>query len=247
MGKAESFGGAVLQFVHEAYTCNLRPELKYFNHELFNQFNPDINGYVLIFFVPPPFTLLPDSETILTELKKFITFAAVDFTPPQIEIVASEVSGRSGGVPFASELSSTPDCSVTYLDNDRLSIYSFHSGWIEYIHGLVNGIITGPNGEFPKDLLPDEFGNIKNGLDYVGSFFIVKYNPSMDKIVYVSKCTGVWPRTTPSKELIGQRTSNELVTLPYQYKVTKFEEALSNNHPIWMELEKKVLSVFGDV
>ena len=229
---------SILSFMNDAYYCNLRPEMKYFNRQLFTKFDPDINGYTLVFFIPPPFKLLPSGiNSLLESVSKLMTFAAVDFSTPQIQVTSTTVSPHTGGLPFAIGVEPSQQCSITFIDNIDLSIYSFHSGWIEFIEGVTRGLIpSGGKGSFLSSLLPNDEGIITDGLDYAGSFFIVKYNPSMDEIRYIGKCTGVFPQTTPSKELIGQRSSNELVTLPYTYYISRFEEALDSHHPIWGEL-----------
>lgn len=251
---ASSFGGQLLSFVHEAYTSfclsgegeiDNSSVMKYFNNQLFKYFQPDINGYILVFFVPPPFTLLNKADRDkLKGIQKFMTFAAIDFTPPTIEVTSSNVATRSGGMPFATEVSSTNQISVTYLDNKDLSIFAFHSGWIEYIRGMLDGVIpdVAPDS-FPKNLLPDDDGIIEDGIDYIGSLFIVKYDPSMQQIKYIGKCTGIYPQNSSPKEIIGQRSTNELSTLPITYNCVYYEETLQSTHPIWTEF-KQVISVF---
>ena len=252
---SSSFGGSVSQFVHNAYTCFVKaepgeidssPVMKYFNNMLFKNFQPDITGYTLVFFVPPVFKLLgPDAESTLKSIQKFMTFAAIDFTPPTIEIASSVVAARSGGMPFATEVSATQQCSITYLDNSSLSIYSFHSGWVEYIKGMLEGIIPATEPDtFPKELLPDDDGKVSHGIDYTGSAFIVKYDPSMQGIRYLGKCTGIYPQNISSKEILGSRTTNELTTIPITYNCVHYEETLQSHHPIWEEL-KSLIAIFG--
>lgn len=252
---ASSFGGTVSQFVHNAYTCFVKqsegemdssPVMKYFNNMLFKYFQPDINGYTLVFFVPPTFILLgKDAENILKSVQKFMTFAAVDFTPPSIEVASSVVAPRSGGMPFATEISPTAQCSITYLDNSSLSIYSFHAGWIEYIKGMLEGIIPDIEPDsFPKELLPDDDGKVSHGIDYTGSAFVVKYDPSMQGIRYIGKCTGIYPQGISAKEILGSRAANELTTIPITYNCTYYEETLQSSHPIWDEL-KSLIAIFG--
>jgi hypothetical protein len=247
MATSSSFGDFSFTFIEDPTITGLRPEMKYFNTQLFKEYSPDLTGYVLIFFIPPPFTMLPSGRMwkILSSIRKFATFAAVDFTPPQNSITSTTVSPRVGGLPFAMEAGPTQQCTVTFLDNNELSIYSFHLGWYEYIRGLLEGLIPKAQpGEFFEmfpNLFPDENGEIEDGLDYAGSFFVVKYDPSMSLIKYVGKATGVFPQNMPSKELIGQRTSNEIVTLPFTYYCSFYDEATSIEHPIWKELKEHLI------
>ena len=225
-----------MSFFSDVYKCNLRPEMRYFNMQLLTEFSPDINGHTLIFFIPPPMKLLPNDKKIYN-LTKFMTFAAVDFTPPQLTIAGTTVNPHSGGYSIAAETSYSQQCSVSFIENNNLNIYTFHSGWYEYIKGVAEGLIPDvqPDG-FPSTMLPNKSGIIEDGLDYVGAFYVVRYDPSMHMILFVGKCTGVFPQGLPSKELIGQRSSNELVTLPYSYYCAFYEEALEEGHPIWNEL-----------
>lgn len=254
MTPPSSFGGPILNFANDVYYTFTTPGegeidnrnvLKYFNNQLFKNFQPDINGYSLIFFVPPPFTCLsPIDLDKMKGIQKFMTFAAIDFSPPTIEVTSSNVAARVGGMPFATEVGTTNQLSITYLDNKDLSIYSFHSGWIDYMKGMLDGLIPDCEPDsFPDDLLPNDDGFINSGLDYAGACYIVKYSPSMQQIKYIGKCTGIYPQSISAKEIIGQRSTNELTTVPIVYSCVYYEETLQSNHPIFGEL-KKLISVF---
>jgi hypothetical protein len=54
-------------------------------------------------------------------------------------------------------------------------------------------------------------------IDYAASAYIVKYRTDLRTISYIGKAIGFFPQTLPSKELLGQRTTNELTTLPFSY------------------------------
>ena len=208
--------------------------IPYLTGQLYFDFYPDITGFTICLFVPPP--LLGATEFVgLNDFKKLICFAAVDFSPPQLQIESERISSRSGGVPYVTEVTPTQQLNVTFIDNSSLIIYNYHLYWTHYIHNILEGYIE-PPGEFINDPNSELYG----GLDYAGSFYFVKFDPSFTEIKFVSKATGVFPQILPSKELIGQRSSNELATLPYSYTCAYYEETLDENHRIFKELESQL-------
>lgn len=213
--------------------------LKYMNSQMFKYFNPDINGYTLVFLVPPPFSCTKNkSDSFITYVKQFVVFAGVDFTPPTRSIESEKANARVGGVPYATEVIPSEQCTVSYIDNHDLDIYNFHLSWSHYIHELLEGFIE------PSDSYLDPNGEHYGAIDYAGSLFTVKFDPDMRTIKYVGKTTGVFPQQLPSKELLGSRSSNELTTLPFTYSCAMYDETMNSAHPIWRELENHVLSAY---
>jgi hypothetical protein len=227
-------GGGILEDV---------PEMMYFNHQLTQAFNPDINGYSLCFMVPPPFKALDaiekyDQEFIDT-FRKLTLFSSVDFNPPQRQIQSEKFAARSGGIPYATEMDISPQCSISYIDNYNLDIFNFHNIWFDFMHEMLLGYI-----EVPSEYLNPE--NFKyGGLDYAGAMFVMKYEPSMQKVRYLGKATGIYPQTLPNKEIIGTRSTNEIPIIPLTYSCAWYEETLDNSHPIWREFEGKIAEYFS--
>jgi hypothetical protein len=219
--------------------------IKYFYQQLYRDFAPDINGYTMVFFVPPDLSgyATKYGQTLYDQTKdsymgivgKIMTFAAVDFTPPQSQVRTENISTRSGSIPIASEVAESETCSITFVDNSNLDIYMFHHIWIEYIREILEGTIA-PNSKYfysveDNVVASSEEANFYNGddygaIDYAASFYIVKYRPDMKTVTFVSKCVGVFPQSLPNKELIGARSSNEIVTLPFTYSCSGYREAL---------------------
>ena len=222
-----------------------------------NQFNPDVNGFVLLFMVPPDLSGYREwlvknvgkkgnlrhlydpnyGGTFMYEVGKLATFCAVDFTPPNSQVNADRITSRTGGMPYATEVMESDTFSVTYIDSTHLDIYHFHHMWIEYIRDILYGWIS------PDDYyLSEEFPII----DYAASFYIVKYLPNMIEPSLIAKCMGCFPQALPTKELIGTRTSNELTTLPFNYFVTSYREAtwMERDHWLFKELEDQILGRF---
>lgn len=212
--------------------------LTYFYQQLYRDFAPDINGYTLVFFIPPHLSgydvltggnhysqIVKDSY--MNTVGKIMTFAAIDFTPPQSQIRSENISLRSGAVPIASEVSETDTCSITFVDNRQLDIYMFHHIWVEYIREILEGTIEPDASYYDPEYSAESGGATKYGcIDYAASFYIVKYRPDMQTVTFVSKCVGVFPQSLPNKELIGSRTTNEMVTLPFTYSCSGYREAL---------------------
>lgn len=211
----------------------LKYVMMYFNDQLYSSFNPDITGYTLGFFVMPPLLCFDDKEidrNWLFDVEKLITFTAIDFTPPQVQLDGERAKARSGSIPYIGEVSATDQLSVTYIDNFNLDIYTFHVKWKQYIYELLEGLREVHDLYMDYDY-PDLYGSI----DYAASFYIIKCDPSMSLIKYVGKCTGIQPSLIPNKEIIGTRTGNELATFSMTYNCSFYDEALDNKHVIWQE------------
>ena len=242
--------------------------IKYFYQQLYRDFAPDINGYTLIFFVPPHLsgynnddknsTLYgqDNKDSYMNVVGKLMTFAAVDFSPPQSQVRTENITTRSGAIPIASEVSESDTCSITFVDNQFLDIYMFHHIWVEYIREILEGTVepsadyyTPPDDNGSKDdpmwgptssvwgVSGENYGVI----DYAASFYIVKYRPDMKTITFAAKCVGIFPQSLPNKELIGSRTSNEIVTLPFTYSCSGYREA------IYMETDNWIFAELEDI
>jgi hypothetical protein len=191
--------------------------LRHLYKVLYNYFIPDVTGYVLIFMVLPELSGLGNINDSIG-LRKFITFAGVDFTPPVTQISSENYSSRSGKIPFATEIVESEQCSVNYIEAMHLPIYSFHLMWAEYIRNILNGIVV------PDSKYLDENSPLYGHLDYAGSFYVVKFAPDGTTPLYLSKCIGVFPQSLPSKEIIGSRTNIELTMLPLTYYCSAYRE-----------------------
>ncbi len=219
--------------------------LKYFYKNLFKQYNPDINGYNLIFMMPPDLSgwnktrgslySQYGTDSYVHDISKFITFGAIDFTSPTQQVNTEKISSRNGAIPYVTEVSNTDQCSITYIDNSDIDIYHFHHMWIEYMRAVVDGFVE------PADKYMDPNSSNFGAIDYAASIYIVKYVPNLKDIRYISKSIGCFPQTLPSKELIGQRTSNELTTLPFTYFVAGYREATWKEENHWLIQEFKDL------
>ena len=201
--------------------------LRYFYKQLYTEYNPDINGYTLIFMVPPDlsgyrkeFKELYGEFSFFSEVRNFFTFSAVDFTPPNIQVNSEKVSSRSGGIPYATEVTNTDQCSLSFIENSKIDVYHFHKMWLNYIQAIVEGLIS-PSEEYLDRKNIRLFGAI----DYAASLYVVKYLPNLRKILLIGKCIGIFPQALPGKEIFGQRTSNELTTLPINYFCSIYREA----------------------
>ena len=217
--------------------------MQYFNSQLLNEFNPEISGFSFCFIVPPPFLGLSnvgkyDAEYI-NSFKKLTLFSSIDFNPPQRQIQSEKFSARSGGIPYATEMDMTQQTSVSYLENTDLDIFNYHLVWFQYVQEMLLGYIDVPS------IYLDPKEQTYGGLDYAGSLFIVKYDIAMQEVKYVGKATGIYPSTLPNKEILGQRSTSEIVVLPITYVCAWFDETTHNNHPIWDELNSKITEYFS--
>lgn len=233
-------GATLTDYLDVVFNSEETAVVKYFYQQLYRDFAPDINGYTLVFFVPPDLSGYNNvagsslynqinPESYMGTVGKIMTFAAVDFTPPQSQIRTENISTRSGSIPIASEVSESDTFSITFIDNDKLDIYMFHHLWVEYIREILEGRIA-PDIKYylseDDDIKYDYDSDYYGAIDYAASCYIVKYRPDMKTVTYVSKCVGIFPQSLPNKELIGSRASNEIVTLPFTYSCSGFREAI---------------------
>jgi len=219
----------------ESYLLNVNatdlvdnPVLNYFNHILFGakvdgeEFCPDINGYTFIFLLTPylsGYKLKTDILSPMGKITKLVCFLALDFTPPTIQVTASEISARSGALPYGVEVVSSGQLSISFLETSKLEIFGFHKTWITYIEDITRGIIS-PDEEF-----------LTNGeIDYASSAYVIRFKPTKGlewgNIVYVGKATGIFPLNMPDKEVIGRRDSHEITTLPINYACTLYRQQI---------------------
>jgi len=198
-----------------------------------DDYNPDINGYVL-FFLTPPHLSSPDFEGFIgtpDNLKAFFTylntaipFLATQVTLPTIQVKVGEYNLRTGGIPTAEEVEITNDLTVQYIDTKYLHVYSLHSLWVEYINEVSKGIIKPGNyisrtASVNKSQLgipncPDYIAD--GNIDYATCAYILKFSPDF-KLTYFARATGIFPTNLTPNDIIGNRASNELtiVNIPY--------------------------------
>lgn len=217
------------------------------------KFHPDISGYTLIFLQPPDLSGYKNLGILtnldLSEFTTMVCFLAVDFTPPPIQVTASELPSRSGSLPYAMEVSGTGQLSISFLDDQYGHCFGYHKTWISYIEDITRGIMTSTGQAISPDptyiLPPDSFGkdvesmetqNLVIGndrfgqIDYMTTAYVIKFKPvqwssfqfKYEDITYVGKATGIFPINNPDKEVIGRRDSNEIVTLTYNYPCANY-------------------------
>jgi len=219
------------------YKSDGRLEFNYHNQMLNSYYYPNINGYYLIFMIPPPFELLPSGHPTkeLMDVFQLVTgFQAIDFSPPVQQVQSSVVRSRSGGFPYATEVISSEQCSITYIDDYQLLIYKTHLAWVSFIKEVIEGFIKIP--EDHQYLKYEDNNKYYGALDYAGSIYVAKYDPSFTNLLHVGKMTGVYPQSLSSKEMVGTRTSNELTTISISYNCGFYEEAVEDSHPLIKEL-----------
>lgn len=204
--------------------------LSYFTRMLYgmdaggSRFHPDINGYTLVFLMPPDLSGYSDAGDYLDDTCKNIVFLGMDFTPPTLQVTTSEVAARSGAIPYGSEVGITGNMQFTYIDDASLSILGMHAIWLQYIEDVTRGVVSPSN----KYIAGSNFGEI----DYSTSAYVMRFKPTMrlttDDIVYVGKCAGIFPINIPDKESIGRRDANELTMLPITYACTLYRQQILN-------------------
>jgi len=199
--------------------------LTYFNNILMGCqsdefiFSPDINGYSLIFMLPVQFSAEEWSEAVMSHknTSKMFAFLALDFTPPQTQVISTQLPVRTGSMTYGTEVNMSGEISITYLDTDELEVFEYHKVWVSYIEAITRGNISPNKKFFEKE--SEYFGIV----DYITSAYVVRFKMNGD-IVYVGKATGIFPLNLPDKEVIGRRDSNELTVLPINYTCVLYKQ-----------------------
>lgn len=225
-------------------------------------FHPAVSGYTLVFMKPPHLSGYANLGRVavgvedLQDITKLITFIAVDFTPPSIQVTASELPSRSGSLPYATEVSGTGQLSISFLDDAQEHNFGFHKIWTSYIEDITRGRTTADE----LDIKPDDMYNTPEGerfgeLDYATSAYVVTFKPVEgttpgDDILYIGKATGIFPINSPDKEIIGRRDSPELVTVTYNYPCANYRQwtagaAYDYDHYLYEEFLKDIFTQYG--
>jgi hypothetical protein len=199
-----------------------------------SNFNPDVNGYTLIYMIPP--NLGGPCETLgytkgsggnLGDISRQFPFLAVDFTPPETTVKSvEETSGASVTIPYSTGASSGGQLSINFIEDSDLSVTNYHNMWVEYIKEVVYGDRS-PH----KDYIDGEHSG---ELDYATSAYVLKFKPDMKTLVYVGKATGIFPLNIPSKEVIGNRQSNELSMVGCNYTCSMYSAYIVGGINSWV-------------
>lgn len=190
----------------------------------------DIGGFSLIFFYPPHLSGLtgsplgkPPNIVLQERFKDFISFS-LEFNSVDIDVEKTSI-GIMGNETFdyATHVKSSGDISVSYLNDNRLSLYEYHSTWIKYIHAVTLGHIK-----------PDDSGSIDgptenryitdNLIDYMGSIYFLKFDADMKTPIMIAKALGIYPNSVPYKELVGVRGQHPVTISNCSYTCSYFYE-----------------------
>lgn len=265
--------GYIIKYLEHLIHDN--PILKQYHEYLFKKANPNFTGFNMVFMVPPHLSGSISGGSFINTFSKnysvssknlqkitkvddlyeqdsnlYLTFAAKDYSPPQTQVIHAQISPRTGGIPYASDVTSTENFNITYADNVDCLIYLYHLLWVEYIRAIVSGGFYNSNNRSWTPIKPSSKylnpSNIYYGtLDYAASIYIVKYKPNMTDISYICKAIGCIPVSLPSKELIGSLSANEIALVPFDYIVGGYREYVmvnGINEWIYDEFKQQILA-----
>jgi len=184
------------------------------------KYNPSINGYELFFLLPPHLSGYEDkfgtpdnpSFYVFRYLGGAVPFLASNISPPSYSVKTGQYTLRTGAIPIAEEVEVSPSFSVTYFETQDLTVYSFHSVWIEYIHEVAKGYIS-----------PAEEYIIEGKLDYPSAGFILKFTPD-GKLTYFARVAGIYPTSLPTGDLFGNRGNSDITTISITYMCPFYDE-----------------------
>lgn len=223
----------------------------YFNINLYNRnFQPDINGYVLVGIVPPHLSGFDQKhQDRIDQIANEFFFLGLETTSPDHTVKGADVSSGSGSLPYATGKSSGDSFTVNFIENKELDIFYMHHTWSEYIKEVLYGEVS-PDEKYYSGEVPI--------IDYLGSIYIAKFTPDMQNITYIGKAVGVFPNSVPTSDMIGQRSTNELTMLNITYTISKYEDVvIKDGEPLspvnqWVyaefqEMIKNKISVVGGI
>lgn len=244
-----------------------KQHLRSFYKKMVN-FNPDINGYYLTYFVLPDFggewigkgkcpfpTISKLNKTSRIELTSLLAFACVDCSPPNIQVTSDVVNVRTGSMPLATEVFESDTINMSFLDNRNLDVYNFNYEWLLYIKATDDGLVEPSAAVITESDKTYEYGSV----DYMGSIYIVKFEPDLTTVSYIGKATGVFPQNAPNKEILGTRNSNSISLVPITYYSSIYREATNyngefiyydpfgENNDMLQELKDDISNNFNDV
>lgn len=229
-----------------AYSNN--PAVKYTYRKLFSDFSPDISGYTLIFMVPPPLSGFSSTlgntnyeqfgSGFTGELGRLVPLLATNYVPPSIQMNSAVLSGPSGSQHYPTNISITENMSVTYIDTINLDVYAYHASWLDYIYQITEGTLD-PSDSYVSSRM----------IDYMGAFYIVKWQPDMETIQYIGKAVGCMPKELPTSEVVGSRAANELTNITFNYTVSNYFETTINqvDHWLFSEFQNIIMSQYQSI
>lgn len=210
-----------------------------------NGYDYDINGFSLVFFMPPhlsgfnwptPDLLLSPSSSNSLGLSylDFITFA-LEFTPSDVSIEKGTLGlVASDTFDYPINIHATTDVSLSYLDTSDLKLYAFHSIWVRYIHAVISGMTLPRNEYLDAD-------NDFDVIDYLGSLYVLKFDADMLKPRMIGKALGIFPNAVPFKEQIGPKGQHQITISNVSYTCSYFYEEHIPEKAIENPAERTVL------
>lgn len=209
-----------------------------------NGYDYDINGFSLVFFMPPHlsgFPGWPTPEVLIAPGSPGGIMSYLDFITFGLEVTLPDVGVEKSSLPTqASDLFEYPvhihaggEISLSYVDNAHLKLYTFHSDWVRYIYAVVYGLVS-PQ---PQYLEEEDFDII----DYLGSLYILKFDSTMFRPVMISKAVGIFPNAVPFKESIGPKGQHQVTISNVSYTCSYFYEEPIAEDAIEDASKRKVL------
>ena len=263
----------LVSYVKDILASEKQKIMRAYDIYFYRDINPNITGYVLVFMIPPHLSGIEGDSGFIEDFanrfgaqealdhgyfynhensSNLLTFTCLEFSPPQTQVILSQISPRTGGIPYATDVTSSENCNITYVDSMNCPIYLYHLLWVEYIRAIVSGgylrgnevVPLKPNAQYYID---ENDPNYYGTLDYAASIYIVKYMPDMETITYIGKAIGAIPVSLPSRDLIGNKTSNDLAIVPFDYIVGAYREWIhTNDTNSWIcnEFSQQIMSRF---
>lgn len=199
------------------------------------KFNPHVNGFYYVSVEPgtwvdyqtKPGNYCDDHAAAFTDFRNNCSTYITDIDIPNLTMEYDTISGKARSVNYATKTSFASDFSLNIIndyDNYCLKYIDCH---FKFISDFKKGSIKPEGSETYVTLTGDSFTDIP----YFDAVWVAMFKPFTFQISGLIKILGVAPVNMPFKNVMGDRSKNEITSLNMNYKSTDMFYKLYGDNP----------------